>query len=83
MSKYAIAWTEFFDNNIAVEFYEVDSAFEAAKQCWKVHMMDGVKDESFLARLKKQFENFSSIESIQEYFWDCDENISEPILITN
>lgn len=81
MSKYAIAWTEFFDNNISVEFYEAKSPFEAAKECWKAHMLVGVVDQGLLNNLMKQYDNFSSIDDIQQYFFNYDENISTPVLV--
>lgn len=83
MSKYAIAWAEFYENNIAVEFYEADSAFEAAKECWKAHMLVGVTDYCILNNLMKQCDTFSCVNNIQQYFFDCDENISEPVLVDN
>lgn len=81
MNKYAIAWTEFFDNNIEVEFYEAESEFDAAKECWKAHRFVGVTDTNYLSVLKGVFESFDTIEDIQKDFFDCDENISKPHLI--
>lgn len=83
IKTYAIAWTEFFDNNITVEFYKAKTPFGAVKACWKAHRIDGVKDEELLKKLQEVLDNFKTIEDIMRDFFDCDENISEPVPIEN
>ena len=78
MKKYAIAWTEFSDNAMTVEFYEADSKLEATKECWRAHFMDGVEDEGTLEELNKALSSFTCVKDIINDFFDCDENISEP-----
>lgn len=83
MKTYAIAWTEFYDNNITVEFYKAESKLEAAKACWEAHMMAGVEDEDSLAELNEVLNSFTCVNDIISDFFDCDENISEPVLVEN
>ena len=83
MKTYAIAWTEFYDNNITVEFYKAESKLEAAKACWEAHMMTGVEDEDSLTELNEVLDSFTCINDIIRDFFDCDENISEPVLVEN
>lgn len=83
MKTYAIAWTEFYNNTIKVEFYQANSPFDAAKECWKIHTMDGVQDKVTLEELQEVLDNFKTVEDIIKDFLYCDENISEPILVEN
>ena len=83
MKTYAIAWTEFYNDTIRVEFYKAKTSFGAAKACWKAHMMDGVQDEATLEELRDVLDNFETVGDIVSDFYDCEENISEPIPIEN
>lgn len=83
MKTYAIAWTEFYNDTIRVEFYKAKTPFGAAKACWKAHMMAGVEDEDSLAELNEVLNSFTCVNDIISDFFDCDENISEPILVEN
>ena len=81
---YLIAWTEYFNNTITIKSYEAENPLEAVKLCWKERMFPQNESgfpEEFFNKLKEQYKNFSSVEEIQNDFFDCDENISYPIAI--
>lgn len=81
MNKYAIAWTEFFENTIEVKIYYATSPLEAMKQCWKELMVSKEDDEQRGAEMARKINSFNTVQSIQKDLWNNCQNVSEPVLV--